>query len=114
MNRIDLESLKTLLTHKSDLLIRLLESPYLLDQETFSEVIRAIFHLHDELCNRSRLADLPDADKKHLAGDFTRAYSLLFREWIDYMDHLRDRYPYLYSLAARTNPFDRNASPIFK
>ena len=114
IDRIDLESLKSSLVNKCDFLIRLLENPYLLEQETFSDVIRAIFHLHDELCSRERLTDLPDADKKHLAGDITRVYSLLLREWTGYMGHLKDKYPYLFSLAARTNPFDKNASPIIE
>jgi hypothetical protein len=29
-----------------------------------------------------------------------------------YMKHLRDNYPYLFSLTTRMNPFDPNASPI--
>jgi len=28
------------------------------------------------------------------------------------MEHLKVNYPYLFSLAMRTNPFDRDASPI--
>ena len=43
-----------------------------------------------------------------------RAYVLLIREWLDYMSHLRTDYPYLYSLAVRTNPFDPEASPEVK
>lgn len=39
---------------------------------------------------------------------------LLAGEWLAYMGHLRESYPYLFSLAARTNPFDRNASPIVR
>ncbi|MBA7569274.1 hypothetical protein ES708_11013 [subsurface metagenome] len=31
-------------------------------------------------------------------------------EWLDYMKHLKNNYPYLFSLAMRTNPFDANAS----
>ena len=40
-----------------------------------------------------------------------RAYGLLVREWVMYMAYLKANYPYLFSLAARTNPFDRNATP---
>jgi len=39
-----------------------------------------------------------------------RAYHLLILEWLDYMKHLKTNYPYLFSLAVRTNPFDTNAS----
>ena len=35
---------------------------------------------------------------------------LLVREWLSYMEHLKSDYPYLFSLAVRTNPFDPNAS----
>ena len=33
-------------------------------------------------------------------------------QWIEYMKHLKDEYPYLFSLAIRMNPFDCNASPV--
>ena len=35
---------------------------------------------------------------------------LLVREWLSHMEHLKVDYPYLFSLAVRTNPFDPNAS----
>ncbi|MFY9799780.1 MAG: two pore domain potassium channel family protein, partial [Methanoregula sp.] len=31
-----------------------------------------------------------------------------------YMQHLKKKYPYLFSLAMRTNPFDVHASAIVK
>jgi hypothetical protein len=37
---------------------------------------------------------------------------MLVREWISYMKHLKDNFPYLFSLAMRTNPFDQEASVI--
>jgi hypothetical protein len=33
-------------------------------------------------------------------------------EWLTYMQYLKQYYPYLFSLAMRKNPFDRNASVI--
>jgi len=39
---------------------------------------------------------------------------LLVHQWLDYMKHLKDNYPYLFSLAMRANPFDQDASPIVK
>jgi hypothetical protein len=30
------------------------------------------------------------------------------------MEHLKDNFPYLFSLAMRTNPFDREASPLLQ
>jgi hypothetical protein len=57
---------------------------------------------------------LPDTDRQHLAGDVKRVYNLLVHEWLNYMQHLKDNYPYLFSLAMRINPFDQDASVIVK
>jgi hypothetical protein len=46
-----------------------------------------------------------------LPGDVQRGYVLLIKEWLAYMAHLQTRYPYLFSLALRTNPFDPFATP---
>jgi hypothetical protein len=53
------------LLEERDFLLRLLENPTLLEHESFTDLLRAVFH-----------------------------------------------HPYLFSLAMRTNPFDRQASPI--
>jgi hypothetical protein len=106
------KDLTTFFDGKADLLLRLLENPALLERESFTETIRAVFHLRDELLLRHDINQLPESDKKHLAGDIKRAYRLLALQWLDYMRYLRDNYPYLFSLGMRTNPFDLNASPI--
>lgn len=112
IEKVPQEELKTFFDGKVDLLLRLLENPALLERESFTETIRAVFHFRDELLLRHDISRLPESDKKHLAGDMKRAYRLLAYQWLDYMRHLRDNYPYLFSLAMRTNPFDLNASPI--
>jgi hypothetical protein len=33
-------------------------------------------------------------------------------QWLDYLRYLKTNYPYLFSLAIRTNPFDEKASPV--
>jgi hypothetical protein len=66
--------------------------------------------LTDELAHRTDLRKLPDSDYEHLAGDIKRAYHQLLIQWLEYMKHLKRDYPYLFSLAMRTNPFDPNAS----
>lgn len=114
IQKINLEDLRIFLTGKRDFLMRLLENPVLLEHESFTELLRAVFHLTEELAAREDLQQLPHSDYAHLAGDITRAYVLLVHEWLDYMRHLKDNYPYLFSLAMRTNPFDRSASPIVK
>ncbi len=112
VRKVDLECLRSFLQSKTDLLLRLLENPNLLEHEAFTEVLRAVFHLEEELVNRDDMSQLPDTDYAHLAGDIKRAYTLLGYQWLDYMKHLKDNYSYLFSLAMRTNPFDKEASPL--
>ena len=107
----NLEELKSFLIGKRDFLLRLLENPNLLEHESFTDLLWAISHLTEELAYRADFTKLPDTDLAHIASDMKRAYGLLVSEWIAYMQHLRDNYPYLYSLAVRTNPLDPNASP---
>jgi hypothetical protein len=114
IKRVDLEHLRIFLMGKRDFLVRLLENPILLEHESFTELLRAVFHLTEELASREDLKKLPHTDYDHLAGDIKRAYVLLVHEWLDYMEHLKDNYPYLFSLAMRTNPFDQDASVIVK
>src|SRR3989339_112724 len=106
----DIAGLRDMLAGKREFLIRLLETPNLLELERFTELLWAVFHLAEQLTARKQVADLPDTDLKHLAGDIKRAYNLLVLQWINYMEHLKNQYPYLFSLAVRTNPFDRQAN----
>jgi len=55
---------------------------------------------------------LPESDLLHLANDVKRVYGLLTRQWLDYLLHLKVQYPYLFSLALRTNPYVENPSVI--
>lgn len=114
IRKINLEHLRDFLLGKRDFLVRLLENPNLLEHELFTEFLWSVFHLTEELNARKDLKQLPDTDYIHLVGDIKRAYTLLVREWLNYMKHLKDNYPYLFSLAIRTNPFDENASPIVR
>lgn len=113
VNKINIGDLKDFLGNKRDFLLRLLENPNLLEHETFTELLRAVFHLTEELSLRSEkfdLAKLEEADLEHLRIDICRAYSLLVKEWFDYMQYLQAEYPYMFALAMRTNPFDEKAS----
>jgi hypothetical protein len=103
---------KEFLAAKIDFLLGLLENPSLLEHESFTELLRAVFHLTEELAYRQDVRGLPDSDIKHLCTDVKRCYGLLVREWVAYMGYLQKHYPYLFSLAVRTNPFDRHASVI--
>jgi hypothetical protein len=57
---------------------------------------------------------LPAADYNHLAVDVKRAFSKIAAEWMAYASHLKESYPFLFSLAARINPFQPEASPIVR
>lgn len=105
----DIGGLQKFVVEKRGFLLRLLENPNLLEHEEFTELLWAVFHLSEELSHRISVNDLPDTDIKHLGGDITRAHRLLVREWLSHMEHLKNNYPYLFSLAVRTNPFDPNA-----
>ena len=110
----DLAPLKNFLLEKRIFLLRLLENPNLLEHDSFTELLWAIFHLADELDHRDNLNDLPDTDFDHISIDMKRACTLVIIEWLAYMNHLKNDYPYLFSLAVRTNPFDPNASVIIR
>lgn len=108
-----LSELRELLVSKRSFLLRLLENPNLLEHERFTDLLRAVFHLAEELVFRGdKLEDLPESDYNHLVGDLKRAYSQITVEWIVYTTHLKESYPFLYSLAARVNPMNPQASPI--
>ena len=105
-----LQELKIFLVDKREFMLRLLANPNLLEHDSFTDLLWAVFHLTEELENRKDLADLPNADYEHLSGDTERAYALLVYEWLQYLEHLMENYPYLFSLAIRTNPFNPDTS----
>ena len=109
-----LDELKQYILQKRDFLVGLLENPFMLEHETFTELLRAVFHLAEELTYREDLNQIPDNDRQHIGGDIKRAYVHLVHQWLDYMHYQKDHYPYLFSLAMRTNPFDTLASPVVK
>ena len=112
IDKVHLEELRLYLMKKRDFLLRLLENPTLLEHEAFTDLLRAVFHLTEELQSRQSGIELPPNDYMHLAGDIKRVYSLMVQQWLDYMKYLKVNYPYLFSLAMRTNPFDQEASPV--
>jgi len=111
---IDMPALFGFLCSRRDFLLRLLENPVLLENESFTDLLRAVFHLTEELRHRRDLSGLPDTDYAHLSGDLKRVYERLVLQWLDYMEYLDTSYPYLFSLEIRTNPFDARASPVVR
>ncbi|MDP2167062.1 MAG: hypothetical protein Q8J64_01885 [Thermodesulfovibrionales bacterium] len=112
--RADLAELRDFLSDRQDFMLRLLENPTLLEHDSFTDLLWAVFHLTEELQARENLNDLPASDLEHLTGDMKRVYSQLISEWLAYLKHLKGAYPFLYSLAVRTNPLNPEASPVIR
>jgi hypothetical protein len=112
MHDFNLPDMTTYFVNKREFMLRLLENPILLEHQVFTDMLRALFHLTEELTKRKELQALPDSDYQHLSGDLNRAYHLLVLQWLAYMKYLHTNYPYLFSFAIRTNPFDPHASAV--
>lgn len=108
----DLELLREFLSLKRAFILSLLENQNLLEHERFTDLLWAVSHLTEELKARNDVSRLPESDLRHLSGDIQRAYALLLSEWIEYLRHLKKAYPYIYSLAVRSNPLDGRGSVI--
>jgi len=104
-----LERVRALLVARRGTLTALMTNPSVLEHEHFTDLLWAVFHLAEELGERGDLRSLPPTDLAHLAGDVQRVFPVLIAEWLSFLRHLQEDYPYLYSLAGRTNPFDPNA-----
>jgi hypothetical protein len=111
--RVDLEELKSFLAGKRTFILTLLENPNLLEHDRFTDLLWAVTHLDEELEARPSLTGLPEKDLEHLAGDIQRMYDHLASEWLDYVEHLKNNYPFLFSLVLRTHPFQESPSPVF-
>lgn len=96
--------------HKNqDFIINLIDNPNLLEKDEFSGLLLALLHLDEELSRREDLSNICDSDFNHLIGDIGRVYNHLVYEWVYYLRYLNKFYPYMISLAIRTNPFDCKA-----
>jgi len=107
---IDLVGLKEFLGQKRQFLTALLENPSLLENDRFTDLLWAATHLDEELEARPSVSGLPETDLAHIAGDVQRLYDHLASEWLDYVEHLKSRYPFLFSLVLRTHPFQEKQS----
>lgn len=111
---IEWEGLRDFLLAEKGFMLGLLGNPNLLEHESFTELLWAVFHLTEELSSRKKINRLSDIDYDHLIGDIKRAYSRLLAEWLAYMKHLQSDYPYLFSLAVRMNPLNPQAAAEIK
>jgi hypothetical protein len=100
----DLNMLRGLLHQHEQLLLQLLANPVLLEHEEFADALWAIQHLEEELAAREDLSASPPSDLAHLRKDAERAYGRLLHEWLEYLLHLKQYYPYLFSFEVRADP----------
>ena len=106
LSSADLVALRDRLGQEKTYLLSLLGNQALLEHQTSTDLLWAVTHLAEELRARGDFDHLPPADRAHLIADVKRAYTLLGVQWIDYLQHLQTQYPFLFSLAVRTNPLD--------
>lgn len=103
----NIQEISIFLEGKRKFLTELMGNPNLMENEGFTELLIAVFHLLEELKARVDIRNLAEDEYNHLSSDIERAYLLLIYEWVAYMGHLKKEYPFLYSFAIRTNPFIR-------
>ncbi len=109
MKQVDLGRLDMFLRARRGFLVSLLQNPTLLEHESFTESLMAVFHVTEELAARD-LTDLSPADRDHTKKDLERAYGRTVQQWVAYMEYIHKHYPYFFLFAMRTNPFDADAT----
>lgn len=108
------ELFKQFLDSKRIFILNLLENTNLSEHDTFTDTLLSVCHASDELALRKDLTNMPMADLAHLSHDIKRAYHGIIKEWILYMNHISKEYPFLFSLALRSSPFNDQSSVVFK
>ncbi|GFP75372.1 hypothetical protein [Clostridium fungisolvens] len=103
----DLNELKEFIFSNKQNILSMFENQTLLEHNSFTDMLWALYHIYDELSYREDLNNIPNEDLVHLSGDIKRCYKQMIVEWIYYMSHLKREYPFLYSLAVRKNPFTK-------
>ncbi len=111
LSNLDLVSLKSHLVAQRQFILRLLENPNLLEHDRFTDLLWAVLHVEEELEARTSLNTLSVSDETHLGLDVRRAFTQLLAEWVLYVSHLKEDYPYLFSLVMRIHPFQEAPSP---
>lgn len=108
----ELRCLSDFLVAERPFLLGLLENPNLLENESFTDLLWATSHLAEELAYRKDLSALSPGDYNHLAVDIERAYTRFLTEWLAYVNHLRQQYPYMFSFIVRCNPLTHSLDYI--
>lgn len=106
IERVDIPALTETLKAQKSLLINLIANPALLEHETFSELLMSVSHLLEELQLREKIQKKSPSynNIEHIQLDIERVYGHLLVQWLHYVEHLRNDYPFLYATAIATNP----------
>lgn len=111
-DRMDIPALSDFLLKKRAFMLTLIENPNVLEHESFSDLLLSVFHLTEELESRPSLVNLTPKDGAHINEDIKRVYRHLIVHWLNYMQHLKSNYPYLYSHYLRIHPFQPHPSAV--
>ena len=85
VDSLSLHDLRRFLMDAKDFQLRLVENPVIHEHEQFSDLLRSVLHLTEELMSRNELKDIPKKDLDHIRTDLERAYGFLVREWLSYV-----------------------------
>lgn len=96
--------LKALMDEKKNFMLEMLENSNLLEHDSFTDMLWAVFHVADELQMR-KIEKLDEEDISHLSVDLNRAYKGLLHEWAQYLMYLEREYPFLYVIAIKKTAF---------
>ena len=100
----DYVALRSFLREKRLAVQILVSNPLLLEHESFTDMLWAIFHLSDELEARKSFETLPESDIEHLNKDMEYAVRETLANWICHMENVKDTYPYLFMLETGREP----------
>lgn len=102
---IDYPKLKQLVIGSREILSTLIANENVLEHEIFTDLLMALMHLRDEILFIQHKEELNHDDCIHLKGDLIRVYKTLTIQWINYLSHLKQFYPFQYNSAIKYNPF---------
>ncbi|TKG96039.1 two pore domain potassium channel family protein [Puteibacter caeruleilacunae] len=101
----DLKRLYEMIRGNKELLMQFLENPALTEDESFTSLIRLIFHLYEEFTYRFQIGALDTTDYEHLEEDIVKLYKALIHEYLLYIENLQDHFPGLFRFAITQSPF---------
>ena len=102
--KINYVELKDLVIGGRDILCNLISNESILEHETFADLLMSLMHLRDEIIFIQYM-ELTKEDRTHLKGDLIRVYKTLTFQWVNYLEHLKQFYPYQYNSSIKYNPF---------